>query len=250
MSDIWQLCQGPQQFRPVAGSLFRLIENQEQVATLGYVDTLAEQSVLEDLLERSKPPYPEYADSLHYLLKTPFRYPPLPWGSRFGQRHQAGIFYGGGSVHTTLAETAFYRFVFWHSMAAAPPKPIIRSQHSLFSAKYKTAHGVQLQKPPFDEYVSHLAHPAEYHAAQTMGSAMRSAGVRAFEYLSARDPLGGICIGLFSPGALADKRPSETSLYLCVLSADDVSFKCLRSAELHHFLISDFMVDGKLPFPP
>ncbi|MDP2286108.1 MAG: RES family NAD+ phosphorylase, partial [Pseudohongiella sp.] len=124
--NIWQLCNGAEQIRPVAGTLFRLIENQEQVATLSYVDSLAEQSVLEDLLERSKPPYPNAIDSLHYLFKTPFRYPPLPWGSRFGQRHETGIFYGGGSVQTTLAEAALYRFVFWRSIAYPPVKPAIR----------------------------------------------------------------------------------------------------------------------------
>lgn len=250
MSEIWQRCHGDDHIRPVAGKLYRLVENQEQVATLGYVDSLAEQSVLEDLLERSKPPCPGSLDALHYLLKTPFRYPPLPWGSRFGQRHQPGIFYGGGSVETTLAESAFYRFVFWHSMAAPPVKPVIRSQHSLFSARYKTTHGIQLQRPPFDAYRNQLAHPAEYHSAQAIGSAMRHSGVQGFEYFSARDPGGGICVGLFSPAALADRRPMETSLYLCALTTDDVNFKCLKNYTLHRFQIKEFLVDGNLPFPP
>jgi hypothetical protein len=46
--------------------LYRLVENQEQVATLGYVDTLEEQAVLEELLETSKPDYPDtYPNTLH-----------------------------------------------------------------------------------------------------------------------------------------------------------------------------------------
>lgn len=250
MSEIWQQCHGDDQIRPVAGKLFRLIENQEQVATLGYVDTLAEQSVLEDLLERSKPALPDHQDALHYLLKTPFRYPPLPWGSRFGQRHQPGIFYGGGSITTTLAESAFYRFVFWHSMAAPPVKPVIRSQHSLFAARYKTDRGLQLQQAPFDAFTNQLAHPADYHATQALGTAMRLSGVQGFEYPSARDQGKGICIGLFSPTALAEKKPLETSRYLCALTAEDVSFKCLKDGGLYRFQISDFLLDGRLPFPP
>ncbi|MDO9476387.1 MAG: RES family NAD+ phosphorylase [Pseudohongiella sp.] len=249
MSDIWQHCHGDEQIRPVAGTLYRLIENQEQVATLSYVDSLAEQSVLEDLLERSKPPYPNGVDSLHYLFKTPFRYPPLPWGSRFGQRHEAGIFYGGGSVQTTLAEAAFYRFVFWRSIASPPVKPAIRSQHSLFSARYRSDRGVQLQLPPFDEFVHELTHPASYSASQHLGAAMRTAGIEAFEYTSARDENQGHCIGLFSPAALADKQPVEILPYLCVLTANDVSFKSPRSSELYQFNFEDFVVAGELPFP-
>jgi hypothetical protein len=249
-ADIWQHCQGSNHIRPVSGTLFRLVENQEQVATLSYVDTLAEQSVLEDLLDRSKPEYVHSTGALHYLLKTPFRYPPLPWGSRFGQTHQAGIFYGGGSIKTTLAEAAFYRFVFWRSMATPPVKPAIRSQHSLFSAAYRTQYGVQLQNPPFDEFVHLLAHPDNYAATQQIGADMRSAGVHAFEYQSARDRARGLCVGLFTPAALKDKRPQDISAYLCVLTAQEVSFKSLRNGELYHFVIEGFLVSGKLPYPP
>jgi hypothetical protein len=96
--DIWQDCQGNKHVSPVSGIVFRLIENQGQVATLSYVDPMAEQSALGDLLDGSKPIYPKDADLLPYLLKTPFRYPSLPWGSRFGQPHQTGIFYGGGGT--------------------------------------------------------------------------------------------------------------------------------------------------------
>lgn len=253
MAEIWQLCNGAEQIRPVAGTLFRLIENQEQVATLSYVDSLAEQSVLEDLLERSKPPYPpnplDSLHTLHYLFKTPFRYPPLPWGSRFGQRHQAGIFYGGGSIQTTLAEAAFYRFVFWRSIAAPPVKPAISSQHSLFSARYQSTRGVQLQLPPFNNFAHELTHPASYSASQQLGSAMRAAGIEAFEYTSARDVKKGVCIALFSPTALADRQPLETLPFLCLLTANDVSFKSLRSSELYQFSFDDVVVAGEFPFP-
>ena len=60
------------------------------------VDTLAEQSLLEDLLERTKPPVPAECRELHYLLSTPFRYgAPYPTGSRFRRAgFTAGVFYG------------------------------------------------------------------------------------------------------------------------------------------------------------
>ncbi|MDP1329436.1 hypothetical protein Q6280_28035, partial [Klebsiella pneumoniae] len=75
--DIWLECGGLERIKPIRGVLYRLVESQEQVATVGYVDSLEEQAVLEELLEGSKPAYPGDLQSqpLHYLLKTPFRYP-------------------------------------------------------------------------------------------------------------------------------------------------------------------------------
>ena len=59
--DIWQQCAGERQVRPLRGKLLRMVESQAQVATSQLVDNLAEQALLEDLLENSKPPLPEAA---------------------------------------------------------------------------------------------------------------------------------------------------------------------------------------------
>ena len=246
---LWSDCNGAAHIRPIQGLLYRLVESQEQVATLGYVDNLDEQALLEQMLDQTKPPYPEGSGDLHYLLKTPFRYPPLQWGSRFGRVTEASIFYGAASIKTTLAESAYYRLVFWNSIDAAPIKDKIRTEHTLFSARYKTTHGVQLQQPPFDLHVSNLAHPSNYAASQSIGSDMREAGVRAFEYESARDHGLGACIGLFSPQELASKRPLDMSQWLCEVTASEVSFKQVGSREVTTFLATDFMIDGDLPLP-
>lgn len=119
--DIWQLCDGERQVRPLRGKLLRMVESQAQVATLQLVDNLAEQALLEELLESSKPPLPEAAEPLHYLLKTPFRYPPLRWGSRFGSVHEPSLFYAAQRLETAMAEAAYYRFVLWNGMAVPPP---------------------------------------------------------------------------------------------------------------------------------
>ena len=106
---VWDACNGAQQIGSLKGTLYRLVESQEQVATLGYVDTLDEQALLEEMLESTKPVYREGLMTYHYLLSTPFRYPPLKWGSRFGAVHEPSIFYGGSTVDVTLAESAYYR---------------------------------------------------------------------------------------------------------------------------------------------
>ncbi|MCD8512620.1 MAG: hypothetical protein LRY63_03860 [Nitrincola sp.] len=82
--SLWQICNGEQFITYLEGEMYRMVESQEQVATMSYVDSLQEQAVLETLLESAKPSYPDaiisasMGSELHYLLKTPFRYPPLP----------------------------------------------------------------------------------------------------------------------------------------------------------------------------
>lgn len=246
---IWDSCNGPRHIGELAGVLHRLVESQEQIATLSYVDTLEEQAVLEDLLDAAKPPYPDACQGYHYLLKTPFRYPPLKWGSRFGRTHEPAIFYGGQSVATTLAESAYYRFVFWHSMDAPPVKAAMHSQHTMFAASYRSDRGVRLQDPPFDAHAAQLTHPRDYGATQALGTAMRESGVEAFEYLSARDPGRGICIGLFSPRALPQKKPRDTSQWLCELNGEEVLFKQAGSTLVHRYGVAPFLYRGTFPMP-
>src|SRR5207237_9847953 len=79
--------------RTKTANLWRGVEAQHVVATMRLVDNAAEQRVLEELLEASKPALPEAAAGRHYLLATPFRYR-SPFASRFRKPHDAGIWYG------------------------------------------------------------------------------------------------------------------------------------------------------------
>lgn len=246
---IWGQCNGERHIKRISGRLYRLVESQEQVATLGYVDTLEEQALLEEMLETVKPPSPDHTANLHYLLKTPFRYPPLKWGSRFGRVHEPGIFYGGGSIAVTLAESAYYRFVFWHSMDGKPVKDRIRSEHTLFSVSYLSDKGVCLQNEPFDRFSALLISQNNYIQSQLLGTAMREAGVEAFEYQSARDNLHGICVGMFTPKSFRSKRPEDKSQWLCEMNAQEVVFKQFGSLEIKRFTQANFLLDGQFPMP-
>ncbi len=247
---IWEACEGAAQRQTISGTAWRLVESQEQIATLGYVDTLEEQALLEELLDSVKPPYPADSDGYHYLLKTPFRYPPLRWGSRFGRIHEPGIFYAGCNTRTTLAESAFYRFVFWYSISNSPIKNTITSAHTLFCVNYASKQGLRLQVAPFDQFQQQLTHPQDYSATQQLGSEMRAAKVEVFEYQSARDPQRGHCVGLFVPAALAQKKPADMTQWLCELGATEVAFKQVGQNEIIRFPVDLFLVDGRLPMPP
>lgn len=248
---LWQDCQGERYITEVTGRLYRLVESQVQVATLSYVDTLAEQALLEQMLEQVKPPTRTKDATLHYLLQTPFRYPPLKWGSRFGPVYEPGIFYGGCSVEVTLAESAYYRFVFWYSMTDTDniPKPSMRSEHTLFSVGYHSHRAIQLHQPPFVDYQSILTDKADYLKTQQLGSAMLAAGVEAFEYQSARATGIEYCVGLFTPATFATNQPEHSSQWLCELSAEQVLFKQAGNSTLYPFNLAQFQLNGVLPIP-
>ncbi|MFH6601079.1 RES domain protein [Pseudomonas sp. THAF187a] len=248
--DIWQQCAGERQVRPLRGKLLRMVESQAQVATSQLVDNLAEQALLEDLLENSKPPLPEAAEPLHYLLKTPFRYPPLRWGSRFGTVHEPSLFYAAQHLQTAMAEAAYYRFVLWNGMLSPPPSGRILSEHSTFEARYRVERGIQLQLPPFDAHAAQLAHPSDYSVAQRLGAAMRAADIQAFEYRSARCPAGGSNVALYVPQAFAEKRPRNLTAWLCETTGDYVAFKPAQvPGQPRLFRWEQFLVQGQLPHP-
>lgn len=247
--SVWEACGGARNIEPISGTLYRLVESQEQVATLSYVDTLEEQEMLEALLETAKPPYPQQERDLHYLLKTPFRYPPLKWGSRFGRTFEPSIFYGGKSIVTTLAESAFYRLVFWSSMEGEPVAESLRSEHTLFSVDYAVKRGVRLNAGSFIEHLDVLKHPVDYAPCQQLGSAMRTANVEAFEYTSARDVQGGACVGFFTPEVFEQHEPTDMHPWLCVTNADQVSFKRKDALGVYTYYLNDFLYNGVLPLP-
>lgn len=233
---------------PLRGEVLRLVESQEQVATNQIVSSLDRQAMLEGMLEATKPPRRAGTERLHYLLATPFRYPPLRHGSRFGQRHEPSLFYGALRERTVLAEAAFYRFAFWYGMAT-PPLRKLDTQHTLFAARYLSPEGLQLQEPPFAQHAERLRHPVDYRATQALGAALREAGIDLFEYPSARDTEGGVNLALYNPRPFTRNKPTRQDPWLCQLTADHVRFLKPRDGALYDFPLSQFLYRGRLPLP-
>lgn len=247
--DVWAACADRAPPGELAGDLLRICESQSQVATRSLVDDLGEQALLEALLENAKPPQDRRVAGLHYVLASPFRYPPLRHGSRFGTRLEPSLFYGALNERTVLAEAAYYRLVFFHGMAEPPPGGELESQHTLFGVGYGTRLGLRLQTPPWADHAASVASPVDYAVGQRLGAAMRAAGVEAFEYLSARDQAGGINVALFVPSALAAAAPDFQQTWLCQTRADHVGFSGGRPARFRAFPLDAFEVDGALPQP-
>lgn len=226
-STIWTRCAGPSEIRPLSTRAWRMVEAQHRVATLKLVDgQLDDQSVLEDLLEASKPPLPRDREfrGLHYLLATPFRYPPLRHGSRFGGRHERGIWYGSAGERTVMAEVAHARLRF--SDATEADLGTIQSEHTLFHVPLATELGIDLTAPPFAEHRARISSPRSYRWSQPLGSAMREDRVEVAAFASARDLEGGLNYAVFSPKAFARKSPGPRvpQVWTCFATRTDVVF--------------------------
>jgi hypothetical protein len=247
--DVWAACADAAPSSDLAGDLLRICESQSQVATRSLVDDLGEQALLETLLEHAKPPLDRRIRGMHYVLASPFRYPPLRHGSRFGSRLEPSLFYGALDERAVLAEAAYYRLVFFHGMAEPPPDGELKSQHTLFGIGYRTRRGLRLQAPPWAEHAAAIASPVDYAVSQRLGAAMRAAGVEAFEYPSARDQAGGINVALFVPSALVAAAPDFQQAWLCQTRADHVGFSGGRPVRFRAFPLDAFEVDGALPRP-
>lgn len=212
------------------------------------MDSDEEQALLEELIEDVKPPTGAPA-GLHYLLFTPFRYPPLRHGSRFGTRAEHGIWYGSRTQATAFAEKAYYLLLFLEGTTGelAP----LETDVSIFQAAYETRRGVDLTRGAFARYRAIISSPSEYAESQALGRDMRADGVEAFLYASARDPEEGANVGLFVREALSSRRPSVPESWRCLVTHDGVEVTkedVFRSASFA-FKRRVFEVDGRLPAP-
>ncbi len=247
-SSIWTRCAGDSRVGRLALVGRRAVEAQHQVSTRKLVDTAAEQELLEELIEGAKPPDPTRGRR-HYLLSTPFRYPPLPHGSRFGTRHERGIWYGAERVRTVFAEVAYYRLLFFEGTSAE--LGVVATSLTLFSVKINTTRGIDLTVAPFDRYRAKLTSKSRYADTQPLGAAMRAAGVAAFRYASARDVDGGACVGVLDITAFGRARPTSLETWHCLASRERVEMlkRDYFERATHAFPRAQFLEGGTLPLP-
>ncbi len=250
---IWMRCGGSSNLRTLEATPWRVVESQQRISTRQLVDSDAEHALLEALIEQSKPSLAEDAAlaRLHFLLFSPFRYPPLRHGSRFGRPDQPSLWYGSEALPTALAEMAYYRLLFFEGTTAdLLPN---RVAMSAFQAAVRSAAAIDLTARPFDAHARALTSRTDYAPTQRLGSDMRAAGVEAFRYASARDPGRGTNLALFTPKAFVRKKPlrAPVTWYCTVTAARDVSWmrEDVSGLARHEFPRSAFLVAGKLPAP-
>jgi hypothetical protein len=210
----------------LSGACWRAVEAQHRVSTMKIVDTLAEQALLETVLETTKPPVPAECRHLHYLLTTPFRYAaPYPAGSRFRRAgFTPGVFYGSTTVATAVAELAFHRLLFFAD-SPQTPWPVNAGEYTAFSIRFRSAAGLDLMAPPLSADAHRWTHPSDYTASQALADAAREAGVDVLRYQSARVS-GGANIALLSCRACASRHPLERQTWRIHLSPHGARASC------------------------
>lgn len=189
------------------GLIWRVAEDQGRPATMALVDTLDEQARLEALLEGSKPAMPKACAHLHYLLATPFRYPPSRHGSRFRPPFAPfGCYYAAEEIETAVIETLFWRLLL---LADAPglPLPARPLERIGFAALVATDALLDLTLPPLRARRDTWTHPTDYAPCQALASEAQGAGIQALRYESARDPAARANIALLDCAAFAAPAP-------------------------------------------
>lgn len=235
--------------KPLSVEVFRVAESQQKVATNTLVDTLEEQRILEEMLDQVKPRVPKDCESFDYLIYTPFRYPPLKHGSRFGKKIHPSLFYGSKTIKTAFAELAYYRFVYYDGMVTVPKKQQKVTQHTSFNVEVSTLYGVELNEPPFNKYRNKISDPSSYSDSQKLGEAMREKKVEVFTYYSAR-AIDEVNVGIFNGKTIQSNAPNELKHWSCITRDNNVMIRSLDDSWSNiSFERNQFLVNGVLPSP-
>ena len=194
---------------------WRSVEAQHIVSTLRITGNDPEQQdLLERILEESKPPVPAEAAGLHYLLSTPFRYPPSSYGSRFRAWPDPGVLYAAFERRTACAEMGYWRWRFASDSEGL--REISASPQTVFQLGAQGS-VVDLQEPPFAKRSSSWTDPIDYSATQAFAREAREAEIALILYRSVRDPEPGACVAVLRPQAIRPKRPlAQETWYLTV----------------------------------
>lgn len=210
---------------PAAGSepavtlaLWRAVEAQHVVSTMSLVDTREEQRLLEEMLDRAKPPVPADARSLHYLLSTPFRYP-SPYGSRFRRPTDTGVLYGAEEVRTSCAELGYWR---WRFLLDSPALSRLDNMPQTVFQFGVRGRAIDLRVAPWDSRRHDWMHPTDYSACQALGAEARGAGVEIIRYASVRDPEHAGCGAVLSAAAIEGGSPRVRETWYLLVQRERV----------------------------
>jgi hypothetical protein len=246
-SPIWTPVALSSEARAYEGNAWRLVEAQHRVSTLKLVDDLAEQELLENLIEETKPDIPLECRHLDYLLATPFRYgPAYPHGSRFRRAGRTlGVFYAAESDETAVAELAFYRLLFF---AESPglPWPVNAAEFTAFSVALRTARSLDLIAPPLAGDRTIWTHRTDYAACQALADAARAAEIALIRYESARDPAGGANLAVLTCAAFAQPAPLERRTWRIDLGPTGARALCEHPVKRLGFPFAAFADDPRL----
>ncbi|MDC7786177.1 RES family NAD+ phosphorylase [Rhodoplanes sp. TEM] len=245
-SSTWTPAALSSEATPLAGTAWRLVEAQHHVSTLKLVDSVAEQELLERLVEETKPAIPPECRGLHHLLYTPFRYGPYPKGSRFRRAGATpGVFYAAEAPATAVAETSFHRLLFF-AESPATPWPSNPAEFTAFAVDHATGRALDLDAGALASIRAAVTHPTDYTIGQSIADAAREAGIDVIRYPSVRDPGGGANLALLSCRAFASPAPTGQQTWRLRISDTGVHAICAAPAARITFDRACFAADPRI----
>lgn len=212
------------EFKPaiIAFEVWRAVEAQHRIATMVLVDSVDEQALLERLLDAAKPPLSIEQRSLHWLLFTPFRYPPLPSGSRFRAPNDPGVFYGAEEPRSACAELGYWR---WRLLLDSPALNAIEPMPQTVFKTPLYGSAIDLRQPPYATERARWTHPRDYQACQNLAQQARGANIQILRYESVRDPQHGGCAALLSHTGFAADAPTEHQTWMLAVQRKRVMWQ-------------------------
>jgi hypothetical protein len=195
-----------------------VVEAQHTASTMRLVDSVADQAVLEDVLEESKPRMAPGTTRLHYLLSTPFRYRPRV-GSRFRPPFDAGVWYGAEALRTAMAEKSYWRLRFLLDSPGTPDLGPVA--HTAFTATVR-ARAVDLTTGPFLRDRAIWTHATDYAGTEAFAAVARQAGVALIRYESVRDPEHAACGAVLTPAAFSRLSPRRQQAWFIAAARERV----------------------------
>jgi len=230
----------PVDFRKYARTVWRLVEAQHRISTNRLAGNAEDQALLEQLVEEAKPVLPIAARGLHYLLSTPFRYGHAK-ASRFRRANERpGIFYGSEHVATAVAETAYWRLLFFsRSPGFVPPTTVV--EHSAFTVPITVERALDLTAPPFNADEARWMDAGDYAACQAFAEHARGIDTQAIRYVSVCDPAHRANIALLDPTGFTTSTPTIGQTWHFRYEAGEITaFAAFPSRERYSFTFSIF----------
>lgn len=252
--EIWSESNAHEYIKNINIQAWRVVEDQSRSTTRKLVDTFDEHEALEDIIEKSKPKIINHNDAsyfknLHYLLSTPFRYPPLKHGSRFGSKMERSILYGSLALSTALSEIAFYKLSFLHLSEGNISGNTLT--YTAFRYNIVADAFIDLCSNFFSPYNDVIFSKTDYTHSQKLGLDMRKNGIECFQFKSARDPQGEKNLGVFTSKCLQHNPNLEKTFQSikCYYTKETIEFSYPHERPTYVFDLNMFLVDGKLPSP-
>jgi hypothetical protein len=219
-------------------TIWRMIEGQYRPATMKLVDSLSEQALLEDILDRSKPPVPTECQRLDYQFKSPFRYGKYPHSSRFRRAGRTpGVYYGAEHSITAAIEFSWARKAFFQ---ASPNTPLPQNpiQLSAIQAEIVSNHMIDLTWPDIAA-LGPWTDPDDYEPCCALADQVRKDGGQVIVYASVRDPDAGRNVAVLTCDVFGQDAPIGLQTWQVILRQDRVILNNESRRQTYEYLFGD-----------